>query len=463
MSSHRTNPHGRGEAGAALLTSMVLILLIGISAFLAFSQGDSSEAAKQRRTDQALAEAKAALIGYALARPLDVSEAERRLGELPCPDRDDDGDAELACSSETDRIGRLPWRTLGLPDLRDGDGERLWYAVSHIYKLNPRTTCAVPEDAGCLNSDAEGSITVRDATGGVTHDAVPQNPPSHKAAIAVIIAPGAIIKRQDGTVQVRNDATARSLAVNYLDIAYGEDNANFADYSSNGFVAGPVRDASSGNQVTNDRIAVVSHADIMPSLEKRVAQEVGNCLDAYAAANNGRYPWAADLTLSALNHDYGDADGLLTGRVADTLGKTRTSSSDTMSDTWPASPACFLGQVSLHWWRQWKLRVFYAVADSYKPANGAPTPPCSSCMYAQTASTTIADVRYFVVVAGKRLQGVSGNQPRTTNITIAPETLYNPANFLEQENATMFSTPGQVLVRAGPAGASFNDVAVYKF
>ena len=79
---------------------------------------------------------------------------------------------------------------------------------------------------------------------------VPAGMASPSAAIAVIIAPGAIIKRQDGTVQVRNDATARSLAVNYLDIAYGEDNANFADYSSNGFVAGPVRDASSGNQVT---------------------------------------------------------------------------------------------------------------------------------------------------------------------------------------------------------------------
>jgi hypothetical protein len=31
---------------------------------------------------------------------------------------------------QAERLGRLPWKTLGLPDLRDGDGERLWYAVS---------------------------------------------------------------------------------------------------------------------------------------------------------------------------------------------------------------------------------------------------------------------------------------------------------------------------------------------
>lgn len=461
MRPDRTNNRWRGQAGAALLTSLLLVLVIGISAFLVFSQGSSAEAAKQRRTDAALAEAKAALIGYAIGRPLDVGEPQRRLGELPCPDVDGDGDADLSCDNETARIGRLPWKTLGLPDLRDGDGERLWYAVSHIYKANPRTTCTFPEDAGCLNSDAAGSITVRDGSGNVTHDAIPRDPPTYRGAIAVIIAPGAILTRQDGTVQVRTNAAGPVQPVNYLDYAHNEDNANFLDYADNGFIAGPVRSNTTGEIIANDRIVVVTYEDLMPALEKRVAQEVGNCLDIYAAANQNRYPWAADMTISAVNHLYDDTSDRLTGRVPQTLNNTRTSSSDTMSAAWPAHPNCFLG-LGLRWWEEWKLRVFYSVADWYKPGSAPPILPCGSCMYAYTQGATIVDVRYFVAVAGRRLQGVSGNQPRTTNLAASPETLYNPANFLEQENAVMFSTPGQFEVRAGPLGTAFNDVAIYK-
>ena len=61
-------------------------------------------------------------------------------GYLPCPDTDGDGWAEATCGSldgasgQASRLGLLPWKTLGLPDLRDGYGERLWYAVSSKYK-----------------------------------------------------------------------------------------------------------------------------------------------------------------------------------------------------------------------------------------------------------------------------------------------------------------------------------------
>jgi len=443
---------------------MLLVVLIGISAFLAFSQGNSVDAARQRTTDEALALAKAALIGYVVGKPLDVAQPERRLGEFPCPDNDGDGDADIACSGEADRIGRLPWRTLGLPDLRDGDGERLWYVVSHIYKTNPRTTCNVPEDAGCLNSDAAGSITVRDAGGNITHDAAPSDPPTYRGAIALIIAPGAILTRQDGTAQERNNPPGVGQAVHYLDNALGEDNANFADYTSNGFIAGPVRNAASGDIIVNDRIAIVAYEDVMPVLEKRVAQEIGSCLDAYAAANQSRYPWAADIAMSAINHNYADTNGRLTGRVPDTLLNTQMNSSNAMSAAWPAPPACFLDPLlNLHWWRQWKLRVFYAVAEWHKPGNTPPEASCGACMNAYTQGFPVYSIKYFVAVAGRRLQGVSGNQPRTTNLAFSPETLYNPANFLEEENSVMFSTPGQVWVRTGPLGTTFNDAAIYKF
>ena len=68
--------------------------------------------------------AKQALIGRA------ATDANRP-GSLPCPDRDGDGIADLFAGSNCPAyIGRLPWKTLDLPEFRDGYGETLWYALS---------------------------------------------------------------------------------------------------------------------------------------------------------------------------------------------------------------------------------------------------------------------------------------------------------------------------------------------
>src|SRR5262249_17835018 len=87
-------------------------------------------------TSAALVQARAALTGVAAGVNLTGAQ---RPGDLPCPDLNNDGTAEASCSTLVSRIGRLPWKTLGLPDLRDGAGERLWYAVSTNFKNNPRT------------------------------------------------------------------------------------------------------------------------------------------------------------------------------------------------------------------------------------------------------------------------------------------------------------------------------------
>jgi len=97
------------------------------------------------------------------------------------------------------RLGRLPWKTLGLPDLRDAFGERLWYAVSSKHKglLN----CTV--SPSCLDMGPEaaiGTITVRDAAGTVLHDGTSASPydPGKGGAAAVIIAPGPPLARWSG-------------------------------------------------------------------------------------------------------------------------------------------------------------------------------------------------------------------------------------------------------------------------
>jgi hypothetical protein len=68
---------------------------------------------------------------------------------MPCPESlnaygtpGNEGEAPGACSNTTAEIGRLPWKTLGIDQLRDGDGEPLWYALSPnfhpvSFPLNP--------------------------------------------------------------------------------------------------------------------------------------------------------------------------------------------------------------------------------------------------------------------------------------------------------------------------------------
>src|ERR1700675_860066 len=106
---------------------MLLLLLVGAgvgAALFSFLSSSRLGLERDQKTTAALAQAKDALIGRAASD-------NNRPGSLPCPDTNNDGSAELFVGNNCPSyIGRLPWRTLGLPDLRDSSGERLWYALS---------------------------------------------------------------------------------------------------------------------------------------------------------------------------------------------------------------------------------------------------------------------------------------------------------------------------------------------
>ncbi|HET7159234.1 MAG TPA: hypothetical protein VFI62_09570, partial [Burkholderiales bacterium] len=136
----------RVASGQALL---ILIVMLSMATVL-LVYGSTTELSRiidgEQRTNAVLEQARQALIGRAIADA-------NRPGSLPCPDTNGDGSADLfagaACPSY---IGRLPWRTLGIGDLRDEHGERLWYVLSPNYRDHP---LAPP-----LNSDAKGTLTV---------------------------------------------------------------------------------------------------------------------------------------------------------------------------------------------------------------------------------------------------------------------------------------------------------------
>ena len=247
----------------------MLVLALSIATVL-LVYGSTTEASRLVRADArtrlALLEATQALIGRAVADS-------NRPGSLPCPDNDDDGSADLfsgsACRSY---LGRLPWRTLGVGDLRDAAGERLWYALSPAFRDHPF--------APALNTDTRGTLAVFSLS---------KSRVLTDQAIAIVFAPGGALGRQRRDASVAFcDATARDVMrtrcpSNYLDVHAEANNA----LSGGPFIAAPERG------LVNDKLAIVVAADLMPLVERRVALEMRNALLAYRAASDcACYPWA---------------------------------------------------------------------------------------------------------------------------------------------------------------------------
>lgn len=340
------------NAGSALvIATLFVVACIGL-VFAIELASPGARARADRVSDRALAEAREALIAYAADRPINAVAGP---GYLPCPDLDDDGWAEPTCGSQSgdsgqaERLGRLPWKTLGIAELRDGYGERLWYAVSSKYKglLN----CGVSR--ACLDmtpATALGTITVRDNAGALVHDGTIAEAYRADAggAVAVVIAPGPALARAGGADQSRDcapgdcDASGRCVTdppqraahcdpANFLDKAPGarfgdEDNADFVDRNDasarhgnvNGFIQGPVA-LPDGRIAVNDRVAAISYRDVMPRIMGRVALEAAHCLRRYATRpeNRGRYPWATPACLQAGAMWEGRRDARF-GRIPDT-------------------------------------------------------------------------------------------------------------------------------------------------
>jgi hypothetical protein len=258
------------ERGVAVVVLVGAMVLLGAYFVLANWNFAAVRVERDRVTTEALWRAKEALVAYAAADA-------NRPGELPCPDVDNDGQLTLgvdfggggACTS---LIGRLPFRTLDLPDLRDDSGERLWYAVSADFRAG-NTAIPLNNDTAFRTGHASLSITGVQAASNLA---------------AVVFAPGAPLKREGAAaLQQRSGANAVN-AVNYLDIASGEDNTD----ANRAFITAPK------SETFNDALLPIHSDDIMWLVQRRAARELAQHLrehyDAWeTAAGKGFYPWAA--------------------------------------------------------------------------------------------------------------------------------------------------------------------------
>ena len=256
----------RRPSGIALLVLLGLLGLVAALFVAKFAGNLTRQNETGQRTADALAQAKEALVGYAANYP--DEHPGRVFGYLPCPDRDGgagEGTADTACGgTDVTVIGRLPWKTLELPPLRDGDGECLWYAVSGNFKNNPPT--------GLMNWDTNGLITIMapDGSNFVAGGSGGATIPTRRAA-AVIFAPGAILPGQDRSLSATNPPTTcggNYNAANYLDTdaASTINNATASSITPNAlsrYIAAlnSNRTAAATNSF-NDRMAFITAADI---------------------------------------------------------------------------------------------------------------------------------------------------------------------------------------------------------
>ena len=240
----------RAEAGFVALGLLVLLVLAAVGARSASPARAYQEA---RLTARALAEARDALLGFALTYPnrTAVSNRAAGVGLLPCPDtrldaNDVAGQADPPCAlSSGTETGLLPWRTLAATDLRDAAGGPLWYAVANANRNNP---------AGTVNSDIGAGLHLDDCA------------QTARTYAALVLAPGAALSGQNRNLA---DKAARYLASNYLEL----DNASRGD-------------ACFGNPASeqaNDIALGITREAVNPLLEDRVLGEVARALRRYHA------------------------------------------------------------------------------------------------------------------------------------------------------------------------------------
>lgn len=243
----------KGMQQGSILIAVLLILVIGGTGVM-LSAGRLSariQLQAQARSTVALAQARDALLGYA------ISYAEQHPGQgygyLPCPDAANTGSARIGACNVRDHgaIGRFPYRTLGLSDVRDGWGDCLWYAVAGSVKNNPKPLA--------LNWDSPGQFDLTDSAG---RPLAAQGGRTLRA-VAVLLAPGlanASQARPHASGRLcpgSNDAVADLPA--YLDQPYP------ADFSS----ALAIVQGNPADTVNNDLIAWVTTDDIFDGLRRR--------------------------------------------------------------------------------------------------------------------------------------------------------------------------------------------------
>lgn len=410
---------------------MFLLAALGATtALLTFARTDTLTAKNDRAILDALVEAKAALVGYAVRRGGPTGTA--RPGELPCPDTDGDGMENTPCSTPASLLGRVPWRTLGIPEPRDSAGETLWYAISAPFRdvtsnPNPTPPHWLTGASDRINSDTRGTITVRGADGAILTD----------NAVAVILAPGAPIGQNRGVVgtllcTLTGLLVAQSACPNnyFESITIGGTLVGNAASTSGPFIAG------ARSNTFNDRLTYITTSELIPLLEMRVGRELQTLLQGYYAAR-GHFPWTDNWPYSGGIADTGQSRGRFPTMPRELTTPWTTGASARWGEAGRGTP-------SLPAWLEannWHNFFWYTVSRGY--TNGT----CKTCSANPVTVDGVA-VKALILSPGTPSDGLG---PRLTSISRRDDIdLYfdNPQN---RTGANILTCPNVGEIGDGPA------------
>jgi hypothetical protein len=231
----------RRQRGAALLIfATVVVLGVAWYAVAALGKAPVARAEREIKTGLALQEAKRALLAYVAqyaARP-----ATTEPGQMPCPESPtlaNPGQSSSSCSATAIEVGRLPWKTLGIDQLSDGEGEPLWYMMRG-FRDSP------------INFGTAGQLIYNGAP-----------------VVAIIIAPG----RPQNTAAVAGTPSAGCTKQNQMVAARNSASLDAANFIECGLGTGSVTIPGDATW-TNDRVIAISPEEWADAIAGPVADRM---------------------------------------------------------------------------------------------------------------------------------------------------------------------------------------------
>jgi len=447
--------------GAALLIALLVLMIAVAAIFLGPLSWLGMRTEREEINAEVLARAKAALIGYAATFPEQNPASGSVLyvpGHLPCPDT-----ASVCGSRGVSVIGLFPWQKLGLPVLKDADGNCLWYAVSGNFKASPK--------ARLLNRDTLGQLIVYGDDGSTA-----LTPANHAAA--VIFSAGPPLPGQNRTHD-GSDCGGDLTPDHFLD-SHGGINNSVINNAVEALTSLISRNPDSG---FNDRLIWITPDELFQkTAEKRsdferalfdtdyaangspaLAQRIAECIAAGFGSNNNykRLPWAVPIALpdsppdTFRNTKFADVSNQFVGRVPFIVSNSVTAigasqfapippATTTLSSCSGTNDSCRLlrtdncpadwSKVAGYptgtdspdgWWDKWKDHYFYAVSPAFKPGTGTPDCAIEKCV-------ELAGVKYAAIVIYSD-RALAGQQ----RLSLTDRN--SPANYLEEDNVLAFT------------------------
>jgi hypothetical protein len=474
-----------GQKGIVLLIFAIFLSMAVIGYFLTGLSSDELIHQQTVSTSKSLSRAKQALLAYAASRA-DVTEPSvqpGRLGYLPCPaNNNGEGNSVGSCgATNTPYLGWFPWRSLGLPPLKDETGTCLLYAVSGSYKFS--------SPPNMLNEDSYGMFQIVDKSINIVQGASPED-----RVVAIVFAAGKALPGQarNYTAGTQCGDDIDNFAA-YLD-AFGAINnssvttgaADRIDQFIHATAESMAYDAANPH---NDRFITITRDEIWSAVmrrdefdasittgdskTRRVTEALARCIAQYGNGNaNSRLPYPAPIDLGG--NDYRDRDsyddspvmsgqhfgrfpyivGSADGAIPGTSAVTELFKKDFIAPAenppagdifdcnslpigYPLGPAADLRTITSEdriYWENRKDHFFYAVSNDYRPS-AAPADDIAGAPRCAAGCLTVNGSPYAAVViySGDKLAGQVRHAPVAPSDTV--DTKNDSANYIEVVNA----------------------------